>query len=75
MESDFSVTDIKASVDLTPCETEGNYELPVELEVPEGYEVNDEVTITVNSSVISETDTSGTVIRKQRTGDEEQSTE
>lgn len=73
--SDFSVTDIKASVDLTPCETEGNYELPVELEVPEGYEVNDEVTITVNSSVISETDTSGAVIRKQRTGDEEQSTE
>lgn len=41
--------DVKASIDLSPCVEEGNHELPVMIELPEGYEVASEVTVVVNS--------------------------
>lgn len=41
--------DVKASIDLTVCAKEGTYELPVMIELPEGYEVASEVTVAVNS--------------------------
>ena len=40
---------MKLTVDLTPCAQEGTYELPVTVELPEGYELASEVTIMVNS--------------------------
>ena len=41
--------DIKASIDLAPCEEEGNHELTVDVKLPEGYELASDVTIIVNS--------------------------
>ena len=41
--------DIKASIDLAPCAEEGNHELTVNVELPEGYELASDVTIIVNS--------------------------
>ena len=41
--------DITASIDLAPCEEEGNHELTVDVKLPEGYELASDVTIIVNS--------------------------
>ena len=46
---DLKAEDVKLTVDLTPCAQEGTYELPVTVELPEGYELASEVTIMVNS--------------------------
>lgn len=46
---ELTAEDVKASVDLAECEQEGNYELPVQIELPEGYELTYEVTLMVNS--------------------------
>lgn len=46
---ELTAEDVKASVDLKECEQEGKYELPVQVELPEGYELTYEVTLTVNS--------------------------
>lgn len=43
------VDDVKASVDLSACAEEGSFELPVEIELPEGYELVTPVTLMVNS--------------------------
>ena len=43
------VADVKASVDLSACAEEGSFELPVEIELPEGYELVTPVTLMVNS--------------------------
>ena len=40
---------VKLSVDLAACAQEGTYELPVTVELPEGYELASDVTIIVNS--------------------------
>ena len=46
---DLKAEDVKLTVDLAPCAQEGTYELPVTVELPEGYELASEVTIMVNS--------------------------
>ena len=42
--------DIQASMDLSECREEGIYTIPVEIVLPEGYELNREVTVTVSSA-------------------------
>ena len=42
--------EIDASMDLSVCSEEGIYEIPLTINVPEGYEVNGEVKITVNAT-------------------------
>lgn len=41
---------LRVSVDLTVCAEEGNYEIPVEVKCPDGYEVASEVTLMVNAN-------------------------
>ena len=41
--------DIRLSIDLSVCSEEGNHELPVDVQLPDGYELASEVTIVVNS--------------------------
>ena len=50
--SDLKESDIKASIDLKN-KTEGSFEVPVKIEIPEGYELVDEVTTGVEISPIS----------------------
>ena len=50
--SDLKESDIKASIDLKG-KTEGSFEVPVKIEIPEGYELVDEVTTGVEISPIS----------------------
>ena len=49
---DLTENDIRASIDLDDTD-EGSYELPVEISLPEGYELVDEVTAGVEVSRIS----------------------
>lgn len=42
--------DLKVRVDLSPCSEEGTHELLAEVELPEGYELASEVTLTVASA-------------------------
>jgi len=42
--------DITASMDLSACAEEGTYEIPVDIEMPEGYEMSSSVTVKVSSS-------------------------
>lgn len=44
----ITVADIKASVDLQECVENGNYNVPVTIELPEGCELVNEVSIVVN---------------------------
>ena len=46
----ITAAQIKASIDLTECGTEGNYELPVQITLPEGFELSGEVTLKVSST-------------------------
>lgn len=50
-ESVYSITesDIHGTVDLSVCEEEGSYEIPVEIELPSGYELVSDVVIVVTS--------------------------
>ncbi len=41
---------ISLSVDLSPCAVEGSYEIPVQVSLPEGYELASDVMLTVVSS-------------------------
>lgn len=41
--------EIRLSIDLSVCSEEGNHELPVDVQLPEGYELASPVTIVVNS--------------------------
>ncbi|MDO5345621.1 MAG: CdaR family protein [Lachnospiraceae bacterium] len=45
----LSSEDIRLSIDLSVCSEEGNHELPVDVQLPDGYELASEVTIVVNS--------------------------
>ena len=46
------------SVDLLVCQKEGNYEIPVKVELPDGYQLVSEVTIMVSSEKqVPETET------------------
>lgn len=45
---------IHAVMDLASCSEEGTYEIPVEITLPEGYELNSVVTITVNVTALKQ---------------------
>ena len=50
----LSKDDISASMDLAACSEEGNYEIPVEITLPEGFELSAPVTVTVNAASLTE---------------------
>ncbi len=49
--SSISESEILASIDLSVCEEEGDYEIPVEIELPDGCSLTSDVVLLVNSSV------------------------
>lgn len=49
-EATVGLSDIRASIDLSVCENEGTYEIPVEIEVPKGYTLVSEVKLVVTSA-------------------------
>ena len=50
----LSKEDISASIDLDTCNKEGNYEIPVNITLPEGFELSAPVTVTVNAASATE---------------------
>lgn len=44
----LEAADIQLSIDLTDCQSNGSYTLPVTVTLPEGYELNSDVSIVVN---------------------------
>lgn len=46
----LSVSDIKATVDLQECAVEGVYEIPVQIELPEGYSLTADVKLVVTAT-------------------------
>ncbi len=69
----LTVDMIEATMDLEPCEEPGNYDIPVEVILPEGYSLSDEVIIKVSSSDTEEDELAGFQIRSA-TGEEEAQT-
>ncbi|MCD7820467.1 MAG: hypothetical protein LUH07_15680 [Lachnospiraceae bacterium] len=49
-ESTIQVSEIQASIDLSVCTSAGDYEIPVEIELPDGYTLVSEVTLMVNAA-------------------------
>ena len=47
---DITESDIQATADFSPCAEPGNYEIPVEITLPEGYELTSEVMLVVTSA-------------------------
>ena len=45
----IGLSDIRASIDLAACSSEGTFEIPVKLEVPDGYSLVSEVKLVVTS--------------------------
>lgn len=45
----IKVSDIKASIDLSACTQEGTYEIPVVIELPDGYTLGSEVVLVVTA--------------------------
>ncbi|MCD7833174.1 MAG: hypothetical protein LUH00_04175 [Lachnospiraceae bacterium] len=48
-ESTISAEDITATLDLSVCAQKGDYEIPVEIELPDGFTLVSEVTLMVNA--------------------------
>lgn len=46
----LTTNDISLSIDLSKCAEPGSYEIPVKVELPDGYEVAGDVTLTIVSS-------------------------
>lgn len=46
----IKVSDVKGSIDLAACEEPGTYEIPVKIELPEGYELASDVKLVVTSA-------------------------
>ncbi len=46
----IKVSDVKGSIDLAACEEPGTYEIPVNIELPEGYELVSDVKLVVTSA-------------------------
>ena len=57
-ERPLTVNDMTLSIDLGVCEKAGSYVIPVEVKLPEGYELAGDVTLTVVSAE-QETQTEG----------------
>lgn len=73
---DMNPEEIRAVIDLKPCSEEGSYEIPVEVTLPEGYELNSAVTITVNvTPVKQEAETEGEKQAEIHAAPEEESEE
>ena len=53
-EPNLKVSDIKASVDFSECAKEGVYEVPVNVQLPEGYTLVSEVKLVVTATVIKD---------------------
>ena len=53
-EPSLSISDIKASVDLADCAEEGVYEIPVEIQLPDGYSLVSPVSLVVTAQKIQE---------------------
>ena len=53
----LTAEDVKVSVDLAACAQEGNHEVSIQAELPEGYELAYEVTLMVNSEKQLEAET------------------
>ena len=49
-EEPLTVDDLSLEIDLSECATPGSYEIPVTVTLPEGYELANDVTLTVVSS-------------------------
>lgn len=49
MTGQVQLSDLKAKIDLAVCAKEGDYEIPVEIQLPEGYELASDVKLTVNA--------------------------
>ena len=47
---DITESDIQATADFSACEEPGNYEIPVEITLPSGYELTSEVVLVVTSA-------------------------
>ena len=56
---DLSVDDVTVQIDLAACEEDGIYEIPVEVTLPNGYELSQNVTVTVSSMENETVDGSG----------------
>ncbi len=50
VKSSIQLDDIKARIDLAVCEEPGDYEIPVEIELPEGYTLVSDVKLVVNAT-------------------------
>lgn len=55
----LNVSDIKASVDLAACAEEGVHEIPVEVQLPDGYSLGSPVSLIVTSQKIQEESQTG----------------
>ena len=53
-EPNLKVSDIKASVDFSECAKEGVYEVPVNVQLPEGYTLVSEVKLVVTATAIKD---------------------
>lgn len=55
----LNVSDIKASVDLAACAEEGVHEIPVKVQLPDGYSLGSPVSLIVTSQKIQEESQTG----------------
>lgn len=55
----LQLSDLKAKIDLDVCAEEGDYEIPVEVQLPEGYDLVSDVQLTVNARTPAENAASG----------------
>ena len=51
----ITAEDVSADMDLSVCTEEGSYDIPVEITPPEGYELSNEVKVTVSASPNADT--------------------
>lgn len=58
--STLKVSDIKAKIDLSVCAQEGVHEIPVEIQLPEGFRLASEVKLTVTATAQKKTETTAT---------------
>ena len=67
--------DIRVKIDLSVCEQPGSYEIPVSIELPEGYSQSDELIIKVSSSDVADEEQPQEIRRSPEAEGEEEVTE